>query len=162
MKLRSATKFVIIHRDECEDWASKYNVHIDPRGVVSVSQELGIDGHGAHAKDFNGVSIGVTFHGDFCYGANAKLNRPTAAQLSVGADFIAELLYQYKLDTESVKGHSELGFRGTDVPSKLCYDPDGSCPGLNFDMSKFRWAVRCAQSTHAKGDKPVFTALKKP
>lgn len=133
---RLTTTMLVLHREETDEAAHEYNFIIDFDGRV----DSGVPeaDKAAHAVAFNGVSIGIAFHGDFARGDKAVHAAPTAAQWGAGLQLCVRLCREYGLTAASVHGHSELGPSATRVPAKLIYDPDGSCPGLNFDLHKFR------------------------
>lgn len=133
---RLHTTMLVIHREETDEAAHEYNFIIDFDGTVAAG--IPEDDKGAHAVAFNGVSVGVAFHGDFARGDTAVHALPTPAQWQAGLQLCVRLCRKYGLSAASIHGHSELGPSATRVPAKLIYDPDGSCPGLNFDLHKFR------------------------
>ena len=133
---RLSTTLLVLHREETDEAAHEYHYIIDFNGTVAPG--IAEADKGAHAVAFNGISVGIAFHGDFAQGDTAVHARPTPAQWAAGLKLCVELCHRYGLSEKEVKGHSELGPTGTRVPAKLIYDPDGSCPGLNFDLDLFR------------------------
>ena len=136
---RKATAYIIIHREEVDQWAQEYNAMVDFDGTVRISDVFGIEGKAAHAKDFNGVSVGVAFRGCFATAYNAVHNKPTKEQWEQGLLFIRGLMWWYGLSATQVRGHTEMGPTATRDLQKL--KPEYSCPGENFSMDAFRAAL---------------------
>lgn len=69
---------------------------------------------GSHTSNFNAVSVGICFEGDFRY------EKPTEAQIKSGQELVAHLKQKYQIN--KVKRHCELN--------------NTSCPGQLFPFDK--------------------------
>ena len=80
--MRARTTMLVIHREETDEAAREYNFIIDFDGTVAPG--VPEDDKAAHAVAFNGVSVGIAFHGDFARGDKAVHAHPTPAQWDAG------------------------------------------------------------------------------
>lgn len=77
-----------------------YHYVVGADGTVWRTQDLTVVSH--HARQFNGVSVGIALAGDLLDGV------PPAAQLDRTAALLADLLDQLGLPISAVRGHREL------------------------------------------------------
>lgn len=78
---------------------------------------------GAHARGFNGVSLGI------CLIGNLNNTNPSPKQLKALVDFLKKKSKQYQIPVRNILGHRELP------------NVTKSCPGQNLDMDMVRQAV---------------------
>lgn len=99
-------------------WAGiGYNFFIEKNGDIYVGRGMHV---GAHAKGHNKDSIGIALAGNF------DETRPTKVQLEALIDLTIDFMYKYDIEPSKIMGHRELD------------GVEKSCPGLLFDMEKFR------------------------
>ena len=78
-----------------------------------------MDKGGAHCKGMNNKSLGICFVGNF------DLYKPEVEMWMLGLKLVRSLLKVFNIPIKNVKGHRDFA----------TYN---SCPGLSFDMGKFR------------------------
>ena len=77
-----------------------------------------LDQKGAHCKGMNDRSIGICFVGNF------DLYKPEVEMWMLGLKLVRSLMRVFSIPCKNVKGHRDFA--------------DKTCPGLSFDMGKFR------------------------
>lgn len=119
----------MIHRAEVFD-PGAYHFIIQRDGKVK--DNLPVDEKGAHSLEYNGTTIGIAIFGDFAALEPGINHRPTDAQVSACITLMQKLnkMYGGKL---WAAGHSQLGTKGTSVPTKLLLGH--TCPGENFPLA---------------------------
>ena len=131
--MRDINVIVIHHSGNHDSYEKIKELHVHEYGwddvgchyMVSRDGEI-IDGRpvfkvGAHVKGFNSDSIGIDILG------NLDLEEVTPVQFQALVSLVKGLMRKY--DVKIVKGHNE--FSGVVK----------TCPGLKFDMDKFRAAL---------------------
>jgi N-acetyl-anhydromuramyl-L-alanine amidase AmpD len=78
-----------------------------------------LDKAGAHCRGMNHNSIGICFVGNF------DLYKPEHEMWTLGLKLVRSLMKVFNIPVKNVKGHRDFA----------TYK---SCPGLSFDMGKFR------------------------
>jgi N-acetylmuramoyl-L-alanine amidase len=151
-------EYIIIHHSFTDDsklmdWKAIKDYHIKVNGWSDIGYHYGIEGvdgkylimngrnediEGAHCKDggMNKKSLGICFVGNF-----DKYKVPVS-QWDLGVLLVKGLIKKYKIPVVNVKGHGEVMRE-----SKASYIK--TCPGLLFDMIKFR-----KELLNGKGLKP--------
>lgn len=100
------------------NWAGiGYNYFIEKNGDIFQGRGMYV---GAHAKNHNRDSIGIGLSGNF----DEVL--PTEEQIESLIDICLEFMIKYDIEPSKVIGHREI--QGVEK----------TCPGLLFDMNKFR------------------------
>lgn len=119
----------MIHRAEVFDTLD-YHFIIQRDG--SIKDNVPVDEKGAHSLNFNGCTVAIALFGDFASLEPGRNNKPTDQQVSTCITLMQKLnkMYGGKL---WASGHSQLGPKGTSVPSKLL--PGHTCPGENFPLA---------------------------
>jgi hypothetical protein len=87
---------------------------------------------GAHAVDFNTIGYGVCVLGKFDEAA------PDPVQWHTALSVVRGLMLKDSIPTENVLGHWETFIRTGKAKNKVEAQKIKSCPGLLFDMDKFR------------------------
>lgn len=99
-------------------WAGiGYNYFIEKNGDIFQGRGMYV---GAHAKNHNRDSIGIALAGNF------DETLPTEKQIESLIDICVEFMIHYDIEPSRVIGHREI--EGVEK----------TCPGLLFDMNKFR------------------------
>lgn len=99
-------------------WAGiGYNYFIEKNGDIFQGRGMYV---GAHAKNHNRDSIGIALAGNF------DETLPTEKQIESLIDICLEFMIHYDIEPSRVIGHREI--EGVEK----------TCPGLLFDMNKFR------------------------
>ena len=115
------------HRVDKQDWPGiGYHYFVTHDGQIQQTNELTTVA--THAGDYNPISIGVCFAGDFTQ------TGPTPAQIDAGAQLIAWLLRQFNLSLQAVFGYKEL--------------VNTQSPGLQWD-SGLRWGDQLREKIQA-------------
>lgn len=94
-----------------------YNYYVKKDGKVEELRGLNV---GAHVLQYNTVSIGIAFEGDFSY------EQMSTKQFEAGVEFIKYLKENVKQDLKIV-GHKEIN--------------QTNCPELNFPLKRMKDAV---------------------
>jgi hypothetical protein len=137
----SGKTHIIIHNSATADsktvsWGAIRRYHVQTNGWRGIGYHYGIedvDGgqeillgrfeheDGAHCPQsgMNRVGIGICCVGNFDFGP------PHPDQWAKCLDLVRHLMRRLNIPKERVQGHNE-------------YNPGKSCPGKQFDMSKFR------------------------
>ncbi len=125
---------IVIHRAEVDPTNREYHVLVQKDGTLTrlVPDET----PAPHARTWNRTTLGLAVFGDFASAEPGENWTPTEAQYAAVAAQIDAWRALY--GPLWVAGHSALGASGTSIAEKLCFDPDHSCPGLRFDLSRFR------------------------
>lgn len=128
-------KGIVIHRGEIADSNSEYHylVHKDS-SVVQLNPDYKV---APHAKDWNGVTLGICVFGDFASSEPGRNWTPGPAQVAAVVKLCKDLRSKY--GDLWIKGHSELGPSGTAIPEKLV--AGHTCPGERFPLDEVRAAV---------------------
>ena len=138
-------KQIVLHNSDTPDsgtvsWGNIRNYHVQVNGWQDIGYHFGIelarnsyeillgrmpDMQGAHCRagGRNKDSLGICFVGDF------KYHEPHIDQWIKGLKLVDYLLRQFDLTPSNVWGHREFDDRKT-------------CPGLMFDIDKFRNDLR--------------------
>ena len=126
---RIETKYIVLHHIDAKNatveqvhswhinrgWSGiGYNFYVRKDGTVYEGRP--IDAVGAHTVNYNSVSVGISFEGNF------MVETMPDAQYKAGLELISYLKTIYP--TAIIKGHKEL--QAT------------SCPGANFPLNKFK------------------------
>jgi hypothetical protein len=115
------------HRVDKQGWPGiGYHYFVTHDGQLQQTNELTTVA--THAGDYNPLSMGVCFAGDFTQ------TGPTPAQIDAGAQLIAWLLQQFNLSLQAVFGYKEL--------------VNTQSPGLQWD-SGLRWGDQLRQKIQA-------------
>jgi N-acetyl-anhydromuramyl-L-alanine amidase AmpD len=98
----------------------------------TVKDNVPVADKGEHAIFYNGSTIAIAVFGDFAALEPGRNNVPTPQQIAACISLMQKLnkMYGGKL---WASGHSQLGPKGTAVPSKLL--PGHTCPGENFPLA---------------------------
>jgi N-acetyl-anhydromuramyl-L-alanine amidase AmpD len=94
---------------------------------------------GAHTKGQNAQSIG------YCIVGNFDKDMPPQSLYNFIAKHIVDVVFKYYNNQMSIHGHKEF--------------KDKTCPGLNFDLSKLKKAVKTYEYTKNKTTKIISTDL---
>ena len=151
-------KYIIIHHSFTDDsklvdWKAIKDYHVKENGWSDIGYHFGVEGVdgkylvmkgraedaiGAHCKDggMNNQSLGICLVGNF-----DKYDVPKE-QWSLGVELVRKLSKKYSIPVINIKGHGEVMRE-----SKASYIK--TCPGLLFDMNKFR-----KELLNGKGLKP--------
>lgn len=127
----SAEAIHAYHRD-VNGWAGiAYHLYVRKDGKVYAGRPM--DRQGGHCLNYNGVSIGICFEGNF------EMETMSAAQMAGGVEAVAYAMGYYPGMT--IVGHRELG--STDCPGKYFpldyfkhYDEAKAKEGEDMDVSK--------------------------
>jgi N-acetylmuramoyl-L-alanine amidase len=109
------------HQDHRRWSGIGYNFFIEENGEIIKGRGYHV---GAHAFSYNDKSIGICLAGHF------DLHTPSKEQLKSLSKLCIFLINEYHLSTTQILGHREL--KGVAK----------SCPGKNFNMDRFREAVK--------------------
>jgi hypothetical protein len=132
---------IILHCSDTADsgtvsWEAIRKFHVEQRGWADVGYHYGVeligdryailkgrpaDQIGAHCRGQNHDSLGVCFVGKF----DAPECAPPAAQWSLGLTLVRQLCAGHGIPFSRVYGHRD-------------FDPHKTCPGLAFDLARFR------------------------
>lgn len=126
---RLRTEGLVLHRAEVFT-TTDYHFIIMRDGTVK--DNLPVDQKGEHAIFFNGFTIAIAIFGDFASAEPGKNSKPTDAQLSACVTLMQKLNKMYGGNLWA-SGHSQLGAKATNVPSKLLLGH--TCPGENFPLA---------------------------
>jgi len=130
---------IILHCSATEDgrtvsWSAIRRFHVEQRGWADIGYHFGVelvnDGYeillgrfpermGAHCQNQNFDSLGICFVGSF------DASSPPPAQWERGVKLAAWLCRRFIIGADKVFGHRE-------------FDPQKTCPGLAFELSRFR------------------------
>lgn len=158
-------EYIIIHHSLTEDskqvdWKAIKDYHIKTNGWKDIGYHYGIEGidnqylvlegrkedeTGAHCKDggMNNKSLGICLVGNF------DKYKPSQAQWDLAIKLVKELSKKYGIPAINVKGHGEVMRE-----SKASYIK--TCPGLLFDMNKFRKALIEVKDKTPKWQKDLY------
>ena len=125
---------MVIHRAEVDFGA--YNLLVDFDGTVQ--EYVPFQDKAAHARFFNGNSVGVAVRGDFATAEPGRHSHPTAAQLESLEQLCRNLVWWF--GGPKVVGHTELGPDATTFSSKS-QGTGHECPGGNLDLEALRKAI---------------------
>lgn len=118
---RDAEAFARYHMGTHEWPGIGYHYVIGPDGtVMKTNHNTSIS---YHASGANRYSLGVCLVGDF------TKSPPPPAQWQAAVELVKRLCAVYHIPADRVLGHREIPEAGT------------SCPGIRFDLSKFRREV---------------------
>lgn len=143
---------IVIHRCEMafdgfeankKELPNSYHFFIRKDGTVDAMIKPEVVAY--HALSFNKTTIGIAIYGCFVPEMKSRNMHPTEEQWNSAVDLVAKLRSLY--GDLYIKGHTELGPKGTKDPKKLL--PSMACPGRNWDMDKFRLDVAAYEHEHA-------------
>ena len=137
--------YILLHHSFTDDgstlsWPAIRENHITKRGFTDIGYQFGIELYkenyeiltgrlildkGAHCPQhkMNEKSIGICFIGNF------DLAPPSPTLFNLGINFVSSLCLYGGLSPENIRGHRD-------------FNSSKSCPGTEFDVDKFREAVR--------------------
>lgn len=146
---KSKLKYIVHHHMAHDTWDINdvHNYHKNGNGWSGIGYNywIGFDGTiykgrglnvGAHCLNYNSVSVGIGYQGNF------KKQKMTDAQVKAGAELVKYINKQVGKTLKNV-GHKDLG--------------NTACPGKNFRMSELKKLVE-AKETSSNTSKKVNTA----
>ena len=134
MGLRKLTDLIVLHRAEVGFEVYNFQVSFDG----TVLQHVPFQEKAAHARKFNGRSVGIAVQGDFASLEPAIHGVPTQAQLASVEQLIRDLVWWF--GPCYFHGHSELGPDGTTFAGKLV--AGHTCPGERYPLEALRESLK--------------------
>jgi len=136
----------IISKEDAEDLISKGKAVTEPwadigyhmgveeltTGIIIVQFGRPLEQSGAHAKGYNTNGYGVCIVGNF------DKNEPSEKQWQTAIEVVRGLMVKDNIPVSNVIGHWETFIAKGQASNKKEAQKIKSCPGLKFDMVKFR------------------------